>query len=122
MGATKINGFKPGNKLSLGRGRPPGSKNRKATLQAVAHKSLLERMEDLNNAYWEMSPSAKLRYFEVMLPYATPRLQATSINKWDHKSDEELEATAAAMIKALKQEKETRQLKANGKIEEVKER
>jgi hypothetical protein len=81
--------------------------------------SLMERLQDLNKEYWDMSPGQKLRYFEVLLPFATPRLAATSVDQWSHRSEGEVDEAITTVVSKLIEAKETRQIKANGKIEEA---
>jgi hypothetical protein len=93
--------FKPGNKLSLGKGRPVDSKNRKITIQERATEFLLGNFEDLQREYRrDMSVGQKIKLFEVLLPFASPKLQATAtMTAYDRLS----EADAKRLVDQLKQ-------------------
>jgi hypothetical protein len=73
--------FQPGNK---GGGRKPGSKNRKPTIQALIEKLWHIKYQDLSHEYDYMTAGQKLKFWEIMLPFASPKLQASAIQtKYD---------------------------------------
>ena len=111
--------FQKGNTASKGKGRPPGSRSMKGTLQAITAKSLLERLPDLNDEYMYMSPSQKLRYFEILLPFATPRLAATQLDQYSHYDDEQLDKAIDGLAGKLLEQKKTIKINARAKIEEA---
>lgn len=111
--------FKAGNTASVGKGRPRGSINKKSTLQNLMFDDLKDKLPDLSKEYWDMSPGQKLRFFEVILPFSTPRLAATTVDQWSNRTKDEVEEAASKLVDKLLKSRDTIKLKANGKIEEA---
>ncbi len=86
--------FQPGNKHSVGKGRPKGSKNKRGTLQEAIKQFIHGNLEDLQHEYdHSISFATTARLIAELLPYAIPKLQATAIQtQYDKLDDESLEA------------------------------
>jgi len=120
MTDKKNNGFKPGHTLSKGYGRPLGSKNKKATIQERLTQFLLGNVADLQREYdRDMTTGQKIRLFEVLLPFASPKLQANSVSMYEKVDEDTLDQMIEGVTAKLIKNKETQQIKANEQIEEA---
>lgn len=110
-------GFQPGNKLSLGIGRPRGSKNKSADLQKKVTDFLLGNMADLQREYdRNMSTGQKIKCTEILMPFVIPRLMATAIqNTYQTLDDQTLELMVDRLKQKVLKENKPIKIKANEK-------
>ena len=106
-------GFQKGHKLSVGYGRPKGRRNYKQTIQDRLTQFLLGNVEDLQREYdRDMSTSQKIRLFEVLLPFASPKLQATAISQFERLDDDTLDTLVDSLKQKVLEDKKTIQIKS----------
>lgn len=87
--------FQIGNK---GGGRKKGSKAK--NIQEVATKFILGNMKDMQHEWdYDMSPGQKIKFLEVLLPFASPKLQAMSVSQFERLDDD----TLMQLVEGLKQ-------------------
>ena len=110
-------GFQPGNKLSLGKGRPRGSRRKNEDLQKKVTDFLLGNMADLQKEYdRNMSTGQKIKCKEILMPFVIPKLMATAIqNTYQTLDDQTLELMVDRLKQKVLKESNPIKIKANEK-------
>lgn len=108
-------GFQPGNTFSRGKGRPRGSKSKGDTIQERLTEFLLGNVGDLQNEYdRDMSTGQKIRLFEVLLPFASPKLAANTNSNFEKYDKEQLTVIAEQLKNKIIAARKTISIQPNG--------
>jgi len=69
-------------------GRPKGAKDKvNSKIREMVWQFLDDNIEDIQQNYDQLEPKEKLQFFEKLLNYALPRMQASEIEHWDSTPD-----------------------------------